>query len=347
MNTPRHIMRLLYLLSLIAVCSASTIPLQRAGAQATNERSRIAFVTVDYDTRTMMLNLVDPDSGAVTPLVKDAFFYFPVLSPDGRYVAFLGEHPMNKRCNVYVIGTDGSNLHALIPYKPRSLFTPDGKVAWSPDSTQIVYGVLNASGQPTGFFRVGLDGVDPLRLHFDIPDPLLYSRITASPDGSRFAVVVSTDTNPYGQLYIIDADGNNAQAITSVMDSGEPFEELAWSPDGQHTLLTVNSAFVPEPRPLMQADGDGANAEVLIAPPPNYITSTSWSPDSSRITFLATEMGASGIPDGEVYVANADGSGVRALNIPTNVGYLGTSWSVIPDDIVLPDAPISFLEVVG
>jgi hypothetical protein len=34
---------------------------------------------------------------------------------------------------------------------------------------------------------------------------------------------------------------------------------------------------------------------------------------------------------------------IRALNSPINVAYFSTSWSMIPDDVTLPGAAVSFV----
>lgn len=346
MGILRELARILTaLLSIVVLSStaASSLSLQSAAAQTSDGESRIAFVTADYDTREMTISLVDPDTGTVTTLVNEGNFFFPMLSPDGRHLAFLGEHPRTKRRNIYIINTDGSDLRPLMEVDARAPLKPDGQVAWSADSTQIIYGVRDRTGKPAGFFRVNLDGGEPEEIEFpDITEPIFDTWITSSPDGSRLAILVQKLDPPYQDIFVADADGSNAQPITSLMENGQAVDRLTWSPDNLHTLLNVVMGNAPEPLPLMIADGDGADAEPLISSPPNYINSVSWSPDGSQIAFLATEMSSDSIPDGEVYVANADGSGVRALNTPINVAYVGTSWTIIPDEIVLPDTPTSF-----
>lgn len=53
------------------------------------------------------------------------------------------------------------------------------------------------------------------------------------------------------------------------------------------------------------------------------------------------------MPGGDLWVASADGSNVYTLSIEANIANLGTSWGIIPGDIVLPTAPASFAEAAG
>jgi Tol biopolymer transport system component len=336
------------LLCCIFACSILvTIP-QPIAAQATG-KAMIAFVTADYSIREMTLSLIEPVSGKITPLLKDGYFFYPMLSPDGRHIAFLGEHPREGIQNVYVMNTDGSELRLLFEAKPKAggpRYKPLGQVAWSPDSNEIFYGAVDGTRRPAGFFRLKLDSDEPEQILFEDFKFFYGTWITASPDGSRVAINVAIDDKPGRQIYIANADGSNAQPITATMPNGQPIDELVWSPDGQKTLLNVSMLNAIEPQPLMLGDADGGNPQPLVKAPPNYINSLSWSPDGSQIAFLATESQESK-PDGEVWIANADGSGLRSLNIPINVAYVGTSWSVIPDDVTLPSEPISFVEAIS
>ncbi len=336
-----HLRRIIRNLSILlgVVCLSSALVI---AAQSSEGRSRVAFVTANYDTREMTISLADPVSGEITPVVNEGYFFYPVISPDGRSLVFLGENPRTKHRNLYVMNTDGSNLRPLVERDINA--KPDGQAAWSPDSTQVIYGVSD-NRRRLSFFRVGVDGGEPEEIVFEGVEKgsILSTSIASSPDGSRLAFLVEIPDAPSRAVYIANADGSGVQPITATLPNGQAFDALAWVLDGQQTLLSVLNVNSREPQPLMLGDADGANAQILISPPPNYMGSVSWSPDNSQIVFLAAEIQSDVQPDGEVYVANADGSNVRALNIPINVAYVGTSWGMIPDDVVLPATPTSFI----
>jgi Tol biopolymer transport system component len=336
------------LLTLLFSLSLSTPLRPSTAAQTPSGQARIAFVTADYETREMTLSLADPVSGAVTVLLNDGNFYWPVFSPDGRHLAFVGENPRSRSQNIYIVNTDGTDLHPLIPIDGSTRFWPNGRVAWSPDSTQIIYGVTDRIRNPLGFFLANVDGSNPERIEFEgMKGQYRSMNIAATADGSRLAFY-GQDSEFNWHIYVANADGSDPQPISAALLDDQPYVELAWSPDGQHTLLIRDPYYVPAPGPLVIADGDGANATVLVSPPPNYINSVSWSPDGSQIAFLATETsGVSSVPDVDVYIVNADGSGLMALDIALNVSYVGTSWGIIPDDVTLPATPTSFMEAIG
>lgn len=314
-------------------------------AQADGGRSMIAFVKYDEENFDSILSLVDTDTGEVTDILNNGHFFYPVISPNGKHIAFLAESPQ-KLNTIYVIDTDGSNLRMLVDLKRTSAIVPKSRVVWAPDSSSLVYGVMTdrGFGKPDGFFRAALDGSSRERIAFaGITQPLYSSWIAGSPDGNQFAFLVRQEESIYPLIYIANADGTGARPVSTLLADERPPDEIAWSPDSQQTLLAGSRAFGNNPTPLLLGDAGGENAKSLIMPPPNYINSLSWSPDGSQIAFLAPQLQSNGIPLGDVFVANADGTGVRELNIPIEVSYYGTSWQMIPDNIVLPSAPISFL----
>jgi Tol biopolymer transport system component len=331
---------------LFAALILSLTALPYALAQSEGGRSMIAFVKADREIHDMTLSLINPATGQMVDLLNNGKFFYPVLSPDGRYIAFWGESP-RKINTIFVMGTDGSNLHMLFELKRTTAIVPKSRVVWSADSKSLVYGVFNGmgAGRADGFFRINLDGSERNRISFpDLTQPFYDSWVAGSPDGTKIAFLVQQESSIDPLMMIANADGSGAHPVTTQTSDGRPIDEIAWSPDSQQTVLNTSMRNSRDPVAPLLGDADGENARNLMSPPPNYINSMSWSPDGKQITFIAPQLQSNGIPNGDLYVANADGSGLRELNIPIEVSYFGTSWSVIPDDIVLASAPISFAD---
>ena len=155
---------------------------------------------------------------------------------------------------------------------------------------------------------------------------------TWSPDGSRIAYRHQSGDDGSTEIYVMDADGSRQQALTrnDVADWGPD-----WSPDGR--LIVWNSAvgtggfsfygYVIGP------DGSGRRRITR-----HYIEYPAWSPDGSKVAFMAQEPGAVGSnPDYNIFVMDADGSHIRRLT--TADGEDGwAAWSQDGDQIVFSSA---------
>lgn len=106
---------------------------------------------------------------------------FPKFSPDGKWIAFIGNYDGNR--DVYVVPTEGGPA-ARLTYHPASEVVTE----WSPDGRVVYY----ASGQAglqrqEQIFTVGVNGGQPARL------PVPYGTTGAiSPDGAWLAYTPST-----------------------------------------------------------------------------------------------------------------------------------------------------------
>jgi hypothetical protein len=99
----------------------------------------------------------------------------------------------------------------------------DGQANWSPDGTKIVF-VSDRSGD-YDIFIAGDDGNGQTRLTNSTVADI---SPTWSPDGRNIAWIRQTSTYT-GQIWMMDANGGNAQAVSGYI----PFlENLSWSPDG-------------------------------------------------------------------------------------------------------------------
>jgi Tol biopolymer transport system component len=166
-----------------------------------------------------------------------------------------------------------------------------------------------------------------------------------SPDGSQITFDSFRATNQ-PTIHVMDADGSGITQISSTPCCDRDFQP-AWSPDGERI------AFVST------RDGDGeyeiyvmSDEGELVGPPATRLTNDpmppfgqgisdsqpTWSPDSSRIAFMANGRGAG--PDScDLFVmdatdANADGVGDNLSRITFDDGFncshtddMNPSWS--------------------
>jgi dipeptidyl aminopeptidase/acylaminoacyl peptidase len=109
----------------------------------------------DYRYRESYLYTVDVQSGAIKQLVsKKGGWTGPVVSPDGRSVAFTGHEygTFSYRADeVWTVGIDGSGLRALTTYD-----RDPGAVRWSPDGSGVFF-ALAEQGTSNVYFA-GLRG---------------------------------------------------------------------------------------------------------------------------------------------------------------------------------------------
>ena len=155
--------------------------------------------------------IMDQDESNQEQLTGDAHDdMWPSVSPNGRYVVFMSNRTGSNQ--IWRMNLDGSNLKQL---------TKGSDERWprcTPDSQWVVYASLS---DPTGLFKVSMEGGDPVQLTDKTPTfPAI------SPDGKL--IVTGYREDP----------GADKTAIYSC-DSGAPLKILSfsspytcWKPDG-------------------------------------------------------------------------------------------------------------------
>jgi TolB protein len=250
---------------------------------------------------------------------------FPSPSPDGTHIAFVSEtHDANgwpKDQAIYVIQSDGSNPINLLPDP-----APDIAPAWSPDGALIAFtSARGGDGFRRSIYVVKPDGAGLSKL-IDNGDAPAWS-----PDGKQIAFISDRDSQGSFQVYVMRADGSNAQQLTNNPRRGNAAGVGApvWSPDGARIAFPSDR---DGNREIYVMNADGSN-QVNLTNDRAYDDSPAWSPDGKRIAFVSDRGGKPG-----VYVMSADGSNVALLSkgianaFSPRWSFDGTQLAFVSDD---------------
>src|SRR5439155_16939492 len=119
-----------------------------------------------------------------------------------------------------------------------------------------------------------------------------------SPDGKTIAFTSERSGRP--EIFVMSPDGGGQRTLTE----GRPVIGCAhWSPDGRRIAFIGGTNHKPA-IDVVNADGSGVRT---LLEDTTYIGGLSWSPDGRKLVFASGRDH----PAGELYVMNADGSGVK------------------------------------
>jgi len=204
----------------------------------------------------------------------------------------------------FAANQDGNwDVYTLIPGRPQSVQrltndpADDLYPAWSRDGRRLAF-TSRRDGNSEIYVMDPQDGA--------------VRRVTAAPseewapcwapDGLRIAY--QSDRNGQSDIYVAAVDGSGETRLTPMVGNHEAPD---WSPDGQTLAFDSDQETAGEVSAsisLYLMDADGSNHRRVAS----YAESPRWSPDGKAIAFTSRRAGY-----WQVYVMNADGSGLRQV----------------------------------
>ena len=261
-------------------------------------QTRIAFV------RGRGLYVIDSDGAMETAVPVAAPPMSPAWHPAGSALAY----------NTYGVGSRVV-VHDFATGRARTISSTAGGVnqtpVFSPDGEAVAYAHAGEDGNAE-LYRVPAAGGSARRITAGRGS--LNMSPSFSPDGRRMVFTSSRAGHP--EVYIMDADGTNAELLTSFVFGEQSYQANPdWSPDGRLVAYQAQIAGRFQLKTIAVRD---RSTRVLTSEGLNE--DPSWAPDGRHLVFTSTRSGSR-----QLWVLDVESGRTRQLT--RNAGARSPAWS--------------------
>ncbi|MFC1942916.1 hypothetical protein ACFLWU_06870 [Chloroflexota bacterium] len=288
------------------------------GQEQESEIGKIAFVSNRDGNKEIYV--INTDGSGIRRLTNNNSYndIFPVLSPDGKKIAFIFVSYLGTS-GLFLMNTDGGEK-----VKSTDNLTDYGDLEWSPDGTKILF-IGRQDKKADGIYTINADGSGLRKLTNGGGSGWAP---TWSPDGTKIAFTMGpglSDMMPPGTttIWVMNSDGSNQVPIKKYSGPIGYAAYPDWSPDGEKLVFVTSIDGILQTC-VMNADGSD---QVNLS---KYEDSqfreywAEWSPNGSKIAFVR-EYSSSG--EWEIVVMNPDGSDKRVVSSNCTKYLQNFAWS--------------------
>jgi Tol biopolymer transport system component len=271
------------------------LPLFFDGPSWSGDGSLIAFTglggrvegTSGFALEGTQIYVVGADGTGLRPVPGTTESVSPVLSPDGRSVAFTrtrerrrrtrrgGEEVVYRSWSAWMAGVDGDGSTRLTPWRNGLRISPS---SFSPDGSALLM------SRSTG------DRADPelVAMRLDGGGSTIIARNASggvySPDGSSLAFL-RADAGGDSDLFTIGADGSNLRRLTRTPKRFEVWP--GWDPSGRRLVVTrVNAeterGFFGFGNAVIEMNADGSCPKTILRNRDIAFYGATWEPGPGR-----------------------------------------------------------------
>jgi Tol biopolymer transport system component/DNA-binding winged helix-turn-helix (wHTH) protein len=242
----------------------------------------------------------------------------PVISPDGKYIAYVLHSDGADKTSVWVKHIASGSAKEIVPAAEKigyeaPIFSPDGS---------FVYFLRRANGM-NSLYRVAVLGDSPRKLIEDV-----WGRVAPSPDGQRLAFVRVNWNEGKHTLLIANADGTGETPLAT-RKSPEYFNVFgigpSWSPDGKTIACSGGTAEGGKHDDAILVDVGTGTQRLLSRYNWHSMGQVVWLPQSAALLVPATEKSGDpqqiwqlSCPGGEIRRVTNDLSDYEMLSLTTD-----------------------------
>ncbi len=215
----------------------------------------------------------------ITKLTSSGKAKLPVLSPDGKYVAYRVDEAGQQ--SVWMRQIAAANNVQIVPPAEVEL----AGLNFSPDGNYLFYTVYQRPPVYGALYRVPVLGGGAVKLIDDVD-----SAITFAPDGKRLAFVRLSPLEAESSIITANADGAQQQKLAT-RKLPEYFHHsagLAWSPDGKLIACPAGNSGANGPfMNLVGVDASTGQQTLLTAQEWRRTGQIAWRKDGSGLVAVA------------------------------------------------------------